>query len=364
MKIAIFHDFFGTIGGGEKTVLTLAKAMNADVITTDVDADSIKKMGFDDVSIISLGETIKLPPLKQIVATIKFARCDFSNDYDFFIFSGNWAHHASKKHRPNLWYCYTPVRAFYDNREYIIKSQKSLVIRILARSWIRVHRHFDKKSVKNIEKIVAISKNTQGRIKKYHNRDTDIIYPPIPVREFGYEKNGDFWLSVSRLYPEKRIDLQIEAFRRLPTERLKIVGSYSEGDHAKKNLPDLLKDLPENVEIIGSVSEDELKRLYSDCKALVTTAMDEDFGMTPVEAMASGKPVVAVREGGYLETVVDGETGKFVRPDVDEIVDAVKEISKDPQKYKEACIERAKKFDVSVFIKKMNKTYIVYSLCT
>jgi glycosyltransferase involved in cell wall biosynthesis len=361
MKVAIFHDFFGSIGGGEKLVLTLAKALDADVITTDIDSESIKKMGFDDVSIVSLGETIKLPPLKQIMATIKFARCDVSKDYDFFIFSGNWAHYAARKHGPNLWYCHTPVRAFYDKREYTIGLQKTFLNRSLARLWIKVHSYFDKRSVKSIDRIVANSKNTQRRIKKYHSRDSVVIYPPIPVFGFKFSENGDFWLSVSRLYPEKRIGLQIGAFRRLPTEKLKIVGGYSEGDHAAKNLPGLLKDLPDNVEIIGSVSEDELKGLYSDCRGFITTAMDEDFGMTPVEAMASGKPVVAVREGGYLETVIDGETGKFVEADVDEIVNAVREISKDPQKYKEACIERAKKFDVSMFVEIMKKEIGAFS---
>ncbi len=100
MKIAIFHDYIGTIGGGEKLVLTLARGLGADVITTDVDEDSVKKMGFEDVKIISLGETIKMPPLKQISVSLRFALCDFSKKYDFFIFSGNWAHYAARRHKP------------------------------------------------------------------------------------------------------------------------------------------------------------------------------------------------------------------------------------------------------------------------
>ncbi len=99
MKIAIFHDYIGAIGGGEKLVLTLARGLGADVITTDVDADSMKRMGFEDVKIISLGGTVKLPPLKQISASLRFALCDFSKGYDFFIFSGNWAHFAAKRHK-------------------------------------------------------------------------------------------------------------------------------------------------------------------------------------------------------------------------------------------------------------------------
>ena len=114
MKIAIFHDYFGNIGGGEKLVLTLAKAFNANVITTDIDQNSLDKLGISDIKFNSLGKTIKFPILKQISASIKFATCDFSHDYDYLIFSGNWTHYAAKKHHPNLWYCHTPVRPFYD----------------------------------------------------------------------------------------------------------------------------------------------------------------------------------------------------------------------------------------------------------
>ena len=90
MKIAIFHDYIGAIGGGEKLILTLARGLGADVITTDVDQDSLQKMGFEDVKVISLGRMIQLAPLKQICASLRFAMCNFSGMYDFFIFSGNW----------------------------------------------------------------------------------------------------------------------------------------------------------------------------------------------------------------------------------------------------------------------------------
>jgi glycosyltransferase involved in cell wall biosynthesis len=89
--------------------------------------------------------------------------------------------------------------------------------------------------------------------------------------------------------------------------------------------------------------------LYAKCKGLICTALDEDFGLTPIEAMASGKPVVAVNEGGFRETVVHGKTGLLVEADRDELVKAVKEIAMDPERYKEACMERAMDFDTSVF---------------
>jgi glycosyltransferase involved in cell wall biosynthesis len=351
MKIAIFHDYIGAIGGGEKLVLTLARELGADVITTDVDEDSVRKMGFEDVRIISLGETIKIPPLKQISASLKFAMCDFSKKYDFFIFSGNWAHYAAWRHKPNLYYCHTPVRAFYDLKNQVINSQEKLWQRIIAKAWIELHSWFDRCSIKNVNRIITNSQNTQKRIKKYYKRDAVVVYPPVQTTSYYFEKNKDYWLSVNRMYPEKRIWLQFEAFRNLPDEKLKIVGGYSRGDHAEKNLK-FLSDVPSNVELLGMVSEDDLLKLYAQCKGLVTTAQDEDFGLTPVEAMASGKPVVAVREGGYLESIVHGETGLLVKPEVPDIMKAIKKISADPDRYRHACEAQAKKFDTAIFIGK------------
>ena len=290
MKKAIFHDYFGAIGGGEKVAITLAKLLNADIITTDMDA--VDKLD-TEVNVRSLGHTQKIPPLKQISATKKFYSSDFSNDYDFFIFTGNWSHYAAHNHHPNMWYCYTPVRAFYDLYNTFLHRQ-DFITRQAFRAWVHGHRWMDQRSVNSIDQIVTISKNSQKRIEKYHHRTADIIYPPVDVSKFKYKEYGDFWLSVNRLYPEKRIELQINAFREMPDEKLIIVGGYAKGDHAEKYAKNIINGLPQNVNILGEISEQELIDLYARCKGLICTALDEDFGLTPVEAMASGKPVVAV----------------------------------------------------------------------
>jgi glycosyltransferase involved in cell wall biosynthesis len=311
-------------------------------------------MGFEDVKIISLGETVKLPPLKQISASLRFAMCNFSKEYDFFIFSGNWAHFAARRHKPNLYYCHTPVRAFYDLYDVFLQRQ-SFFTAILFKIWVRLHRRAYEYSMTHVCRIVTNSVSTQRRIKKYLDRSSKVIYPPVDVSVFGFEKYGDFWLSVNRLYPEKRVELQIEAFRRLPEERLLIAGGYAEADHALPYASRVLNNLPNNVELLGSVAEDELIRFYARCKGFITTSIDEDFGMAPVEAMASGKPVIGMREGGCLETLVHGLTGLLVNPDVSEIVNAIKIISKDPSKFKEKCIEQSRKFDADIFLDQMKK---------
>ena len=348
MKIAIFHDYFGAIGGGEKVVIEMAKILDADIITTDTNA--VKKID-PSVRVISLGKTIKFSPLKQISATLLFFSCDFSKKYDLFIFSGNWAHYAAHRHHPNIWYCYTPVRAFYDLYPTFL-SRQGFITRQLFRVWVFFHRIFDQQSVRQIDRIIAISENVRNRILKYHNRRSEVIYPPVDTSLYQCIEYGNFWLSVNRLYPEKRIELQIEAFRHVPEERLVIIGAYSEGDHAAVYAEKIRHDLPSNVTLLGEVTRDEIVELYGRCKAHICTALDEDYGLTPLEAMASGKPVVAVNEGGYKETVTD-ETGMLVSPLVDSLVNAIRLVAQNPGHFRDACLMRAKDFDLAQFSEKM-----------
>jgi glycosyltransferase involved in cell wall biosynthesis len=354
MRIAIFHDYFSFIGGGEKLALTLARGLGADVISTDVDRSLIARMGYDDVNVISLGDLARSSPLKQIQATLKFALCDFRGRYDFFIFSGNWAHHASRLHHPNIYYCNTPVRVFYDQRESFLRSQKNLFVRAAAAVWISAHSYFNKRSVARVDRMVANSENVAARIRKYYGRDSDIVYPAVETSRFRYVGDEGFWLSVNRLYPEKRIDLQVKAFAAMPGERLVIVGNSGKGDHSMAYAQKLRESLPPNVIILSDVKEEEIIGFYGRCRGLITTPVSEDFGMTAVEAMASGKPVIAPREGGYLESVVDGVTGKLIECTPEALTAAVKSISLDPSRYKDASIERSKKFDVSIFLKDMD----------
>jgi glycosyltransferase involved in cell wall biosynthesis len=359
MKIAIFHDYFGAIGGGERVVLMMAKILKADIITTDIDAVSQMR---PEVPVISLGSTIKYRGFKQISACLKFYCCDFSKDYDFFIFSGNWAHYAAHRHHPNLWYCHTPVRAFYDLYSTFLK-RLDIISRQEFRIWAQFQRRFDQQSVTHIDTIVTNSKNVQNRITHTYSRESEVIYPPVDIARFHCIEYGDFWLSVNRLYPEKRIELQIEVFRHLPEERLIIVGGYAAGDHAAQYAQGIKRVLPSNVIMLGEVEDEQLMDLYSRCRGLICTAIDEDFGLTPLEAMASGKPVVAVDEGGFRETVTP-QTGILVGASQDIIINAVKSLSRNPESFNHACRERAKEFDLKNFKEKIssevNDAYSVY----
>src|SRR3989338_5444790 len=198
MKIAIFHDYFGCIGGGEKVVLTLARELNADIITTDVNKDSIKKMGFDGINIISLGSNIKLPPLKQISCSLRFALCDFSKKYDLFILSTGWTIFAAKKHKPNLYYCHSPIRPFYD-LYYQFLERQGFIKKNIFKLWVKAHRYFLEKNIKHVNKFLCNSRNTKNRINKYFKKEATIIYPFVDTSKFKLSGYGDFWLSVNRL---------------------------------------------------------------------------------------------------------------------------------------------------------------------
>jgi glycosyltransferase involved in cell wall biosynthesis len=357
MKIAIFHDYFGAIGGGEKVVIAMAKALDADIITTDTETISRMDSG---VRVISIGTSLKKPPLKQISATLRFYFSDFSKDYDFFIFSGNWAHYASRNHHPNMWYCHTPVRPFYDLYSTFLQ-RLPFIQRQLFRAWVAGHRYMDRNSVHRIDWIATNSANTQKRIMTYYQRDAEILYPPVNVSTFSCREYGDFWLSVNRIYPEKRIELQIETFRKLPESRLVIAGGHAQGDHSSAYVTGLMRNLPENVTWLGEVPQEKLLDLYGRCKGLLCTAIDEDFGITPLEAMACGKPVIAVNEGGFRETVTP-ETGILVQSDEKSIIDAVRFLSKNPERYHDACIARAQEFDQKKFAEKLRALVNKYQI--
>src|SRR3990172_8159910 len=350
MRVAIFHDFFGAIGGGERTALTLARAWNAPVYTTEVNRASIQRLGFGDVQLISLGRVAPRAPLKQIHASFRFAVAHA--DADAYVLSGNWATYAARRHHPNVMYCYTPVRAFYDTRESFLRRQPSAVHRGLVRAWVALHRAADRVAWTHVDEIVAISENTRRRVRRYMGRDARVVYPPTEVSRFHFEALDDFWLSVNRLYPEKRLEIQFEAFRRLPRERLVVAGGYAEGDHARAYAERLRP--PPNVEILGEVDDSDLRRLYARCRGLICTALDEDFGLTPVEAMASGKVVLAVDEGGFRESMVPGETGGLLPADPGAFAGKIRALrDEDLASRADACRQHALRFDVHFFIDRM-----------
>jgi len=354
-KIAIFHNYLDNIGGAEIVGLTLARELKADVYTTNIDREKIKKMGFEDIPIYSIGKVPINAPFKHQLAFLRFRFLNLKK-YDAYIIDGDWAMSGAVKNHPNIWYVHSPIREIWDSYEYVRNELVPWYARWPFDIWVCLNRHFNKKYLKKVDCLVCNSKNTQNRIKKFLGRDAKIINPPIETSKFYYKQNGDYWLSVNRLFAAKRVEMQVKAFEKLPDEKLIIVGSYEQSRHFKQYADYIKKIKPKNVEIKSWVSVEELRELYANCKGFITTAMDEDFGMTPLEAMASGKPVIAANEGGYKETVIEGKTGILIdNIDENKLAQAIKKIGKNPQKYKSACINQAKNFDTKIFIKKIKE---------
>ncbi|MFQ5714311.1 MAG: glycosyltransferase [Candidatus Scalinduaceae bacterium] len=230
-------------------------------------------------------------------------------------------------------YCFTPMRYIWDMYdEYFTKEKSSVITRKFISLVLDYLRKWDVESSRRVDRFVAISKYVAGRIKKYYDRESDIIFPPVDCSYFNPGTssvprpsrlrlaeeprlspprcNGDFYLMVSPLAPNKRVDIAIKAFNKLSLS-LKIIGN---GQEEKR----LEKITDKNVELMGWQSDEVVREHYINCKALIFPGV-EDFGIVPLEAQACGKPVIAYGKGGVLETVIplndnklntDAENGK------------------------------------------------------
>ena len=354
MKIAIFHNFLDNIGGAEIVDLILAKELNADIYTTNIDKEKIRKMGFETNNIFSIGKIPIHAPSKQEFAYWKFRKLNLGNKYDFYIIAGDWAMSAGVHNKPNLWYVYSPTREIWDLYPYTRKHTVPLLQKPIFDLWVFYRRLINRVDAKKIDKIISISENVKKRVKKYLKRDSQVIYPPIQFEKYQNKESKNYWLSVNRLITHKRVDIQFKAFEKLPNEKLIVVGSYEDSKHFTRYAEYIKRIKPKNVEILSWVSRQQLINLYAECNGFITTAKDEDFGLTPLEAMASGKPVIAPNEGGYKETIINGVTGKLIDDiNPEKLIVAVKEIGQNTSQYKTSCLEQAKKFDVEFFIQKI-----------
>jgi glycosyltransferase involved in cell wall biosynthesis len=362
MKIAVFHNFLDNIGGAEIVALTLAKELGADIYTTNIDRDKIKKMGFEDTlpRIYSIGKIPLNAPFRQQLALWRFRKLNLKSKYDFYIIDGDWAMSGAVNNKPNLWYVHSPIREIWDLYKYTRQNTVPWFLRWIFDVWVLYNRYLNKKYINEVGILVCNSNNTKNRIKKFLDKNAIVINPPIETSRFKFEKYGDYWLSVNRLITHKRIALQLKVFSKLPEEKLIIVGSYEKSRHFLQYAKYCNKIKPGNVTIKSWVSQEELTNLYANCKGFITTSKDEDFGMNVVEAMASGKPVIAPNEGGYKETMISGRTGILI-DDINpqKLTQAIKnlgeEIDKNLLKFKKECQNQAKNFSTEVFIKKIKK---------
>jgi len=221
------------------------------------------------------------------------------------------------------------------------------ILKSIGKNSIHKLRMWDRLAADRVDKFIANSTTTLKRIKKYYNREAEIIFPTIKHSEYKIaEKRKGYFLAVGRLAPYKKFDLIVDTFNELGIP-LKIVGTGIMEEELKRKAAD-------NIEFLGYVNDDYLKTLYSECEALVFPQV-EDFGITPLEAMASGRPVIALEEGGALDTIVPNKTGIFFKKQtVKELSQAIEKYITNKRKFNSNYIrDYAKKFDESTFEKEL-----------
>jgi glycosyltransferase involved in cell wall biosynthesis len=356
MRVALVHDWLTNLAGSERVLLTLHELYpDAPIFTSVFVPGEFPELAGADVRTSFIQ---KIPWAKTrhqafpFLRTVAVERYDLS-DFDVVISSS----HAEAKGvltRPetlHVCYCYTPIRYFWSGYHQYLENPSfgslNPVVKLVMPFMSNYLRVWDRCAADRVDRFVAISRHVALRIKKYYRRDAHVIYPPVNTAWLKPSTTiDDYFLLVGRLIPYKRADIVVEAFNRLGLP-LKIAGTGSE-------LESLREKAATNIEFLGRVSDGELGELYSRCLALIFP-QEEDFGIVPLEAMAAGRPVIAYRGGGALETVVEGETGIFFdRQDAMSIIEAVRDF--DPARYKpERVREQSFLFDVEVFKSKVQQ---------
>jgi len=201
-------------------------------------------------------------------------------------------------------YCHTPTRYLWtDTHEYLADLKYNRLIKAFLPRLIHRLRIWDKMSTDRVDYFISNSDNVRYRVQKYYRRESDIIYPPVDTHKFYVSKEiGDYFVSGGRMVPYKRFDLLVQVFNRLNL-KLKLFGEGPEFEKLKK----IAKP---NIEFLGKISDEEKSHLLSCAKAFIHPQV-EDLGITPIESMASGRPVIAYGVGGVLETIIPGKTGVF-----------------------------------------------------
>lgn len=361
MKIAIVHDYIKEYGGAERVLEVLSEMYpDAPIYTAFCDTKSTAYKHLKNKRIIPSWFNL-FPHAAQLASPLRFltpfiwGSFDFSK-YDVVISSASWyitkgfgTRGTTEKKPFEICYCHTPPRWLYGYST-SINFKKYAPVRWYAAIVGYFLRRYDYQQAQKVNVFVANSQEVQQRIKKFYGRDAKVVYPPVSLPQVKNVKKDDYYLVVSRIVGAKGLEMAVAAAMQAGF-KLKIAGSAAGYFDVQK----LKEQGKGRVEFLGQVTDEELAALYKGAKAFLALARDEDFGITPVEAMMSGTPVIAFNGGGYKETVVDGKTGVlFDEYSVSELLAAMRTLEASHIQA-QACENQAKKFDKTIFIKKMHE---------
>jgi glycosyltransferase involved in cell wall biosynthesis len=302
-KIAIIHDAFLYRGGGERLVTLMAKSLSADIITGFFSEWSFdpRELGFTG-KMIALGSPVFAKGIRHMILKWRFFwKARILREYDIVIFS--WDCLGAMRHvRPDaekVYYCHTPPRYLYDFREKYLLSLPSIFRPIFSMAF-RIFASIYESHLGSFDQIFTNSKNVQSRLKHFTGYDSVIVYPPVDTDRFtpgargeGITRFDEYYLSWARLSPPKRVDLIIEAFLDMPEKNL--IFTYGKNDPLKEALLKKIEWISNRL-AIDSPDDNTLLDLIRWAVATIYIPIDEDFGMTPVESMACGIPVIGAAE--------------------------------------------------------------------
>ncbi len=359
MKIALVHDYLAQDGGAERVLRSLHQMWpEAPIFTLFAEKNLVK--GFEGADIresylahLPFGRTRYQWYLALMPQA--FEHFDFSS-FDVVISSTSaWAKGIlTPPETLHICYCHTPTRYLWtESHEYIADLKYPKIIKLLLPRLMHKLRIVDRAGADRVDLFVANSKTVKDRIQKYYQRPSEVIFPPVDVSGASIARPlDDYFISGGRLVPYKRFDLIIETFNRLK-QKLIIFG---DGPAYK----DLKQRSKPNIVFTGRISDEEKMKLLSRSYAFIHPQL-EDFGITPVESMAVGRPVIAYGRGGALETVIPGVTGVFFYKQSWESIFEVLE-NFNPSVWNSEIIQaHAKKFSTDVFQTRM-KEFVEKSL--
>ena len=306
-RIAFVVDALPAIGGGEKTLFAALEVYpEADIFTlvynkdafrnTPIATKAITTSYLDRLPLARTYHRLLLPLMPSAIESFDLRKYDIVVSFSYAVAHGAIVS-GGKRH---LSYTYTPMRyAWSDINLDGTHARKNALLKMVMQQF----RIWDRSAASRLHEIAAISQGIAERIRYAYGRQARVIYPPVETYRFSPNRErDDFFVTVTRLVPHKRIDLIVEAFSRLALP-LKIIGEGSE----KRRLE---KQATPNIEFLGFQSEEAVALLLGRARGFICAA-EEDFGIAVVEAQAAGCPVIAYRGGGALETVIDGVTGVF-----------------------------------------------------
>jgi len=343
------------IGGGERLVLTLADELNWMV-----------KGGFIQPELFQSGEFKPIPgtlkafsgftPLRMLSLMRKWQNHTVK-DKDNIIYSGVYTPlSVTNNQANNILYCNTPPRFVYDKREFYLNTlpqwQASL-FKYLLSYFKKQYEH----SIVKMDRIIANSEHIQQRIKTHLGLSSEVIYPPCDTLRFEWLSQGDYYLSTARLDGLKRVEYIVRAFVQMPDKKLIVASGGSELEKLQRLAVDA-----DNITFTNWISQQRLLELVNNCIATIYIPLDEDFGISPVESMAAGKPVIGVNEGGLKETIIDQETGFLLDGGgnlQEQLIDKILQLTGEKAKsMRESCECQAKNFSQELFLQRMRELLV------